>query len=419
MDRSASAAKGAGDHPSTLTGRRVALVGKFAGMSQQAARGRIRAAGGVPLPRLDDSADLAVVGERALVLSDSRAVSELLSESARRAAEAGRLEIVSETDLWQRLGLVDDDGDVRRLYTPAMLADLLHVPVAVVRRWHRRGLITPEREVCKLPYFDFQEVATARQLAMLLASGVTPERLERQLMQLRSWLPHVERPLAQLSVIVQGRQILLRDGDGLIDAAGQRRFDFDESERGESQAAASLQLPSQEQAAAIHADPAACDPDELVQRAQLAEDQGQLTVAAELYRAALAAGGPDAKTCFQLAEVLYLLGELPAARERYFMVIELDEDYVEARANLACVLLETGEKELAAAALEGALAHHAEYADAHYLLARTLDELGHEAQAQDHWRSFLRLAPESPWADEARSRLGEESLGHSDDTDPE
>ena len=37
---------------------------------------------------------------------------------------------------------------------------------------------------------------------------------------------------------------------------------------------------------------------------------------------------------FQLAELLYWLGDISAARERYFMTIELDEHFVEARANL-------------------------------------------------------------------------------------
>jgi Tfp pilus assembly protein PilF len=52
------------------------------------------------------------------------------------------------------------------------------------------------------------------------------------------------------------------------------------------------------------------------------------------------------------------------------MAVELDEDFVEARCNLGCLLAEEGERELAVAALEGALAHHPGYADAHYHLAR-------------------------------------------------
>jgi tetratricopeptide (TPR) repeat protein len=109
--------------------------------------------------------------------------------------------------------------------------------------------------------------------------------------------------------------------------------------------------------------------------------------------------------CFQLAELLYRRGDLPAARERYYMAIELDEDFVEARANLGCVLAELGQRELAVAAFEGALQYHGEYPDAHYHLARTLCDLGREADAATHWRSFLELSPESPWAEEARREL--------------
>ena len=124
-----------------------------------------------------------------------------------------------------------------------------------------------------------------------------------------------------------------------------------------------------------------------------------------MYRTALAVGGPDAAACFALAELLYRLGDVTAARERYFMTIELDEEYVEARANLGCVLAELGQRELAIAAFEGALAFHDEYPDVHYHLARNLDDLGRADEAEVHWRAFLDLAPESPWAATARQRL--------------
>ena len=38
--------------------------------------------------------------------------------------------------------------------------------------------------------------------------------------------------------------------------------------------------------------------------------------------------------------------------------------------------------------------------------ARTLDELGRRDLAEEHWQAFAAQAPDSPWADEARSRLG-------------
>jgi tetratricopeptide (TPR) repeat protein len=126
-----------------------------------------------------------------------------------------------------------------------------------------------------------------------------------------------------------------------------------------------------------------------------------------MYRAALVGGGPAPEVCFSLAELLYRMGDTSAARERYYMAIELDEEYVEARANLGCVLAEAGERELAVAAFEGALAFHDQYPDVHYHLARTLDDLDRRPEADRHWHAFLELAPESPWAETARRRLSE------------
>ena len=108
-----------------------------------------------------------------------------------------------------------------------MLADLLGVSVVddsslASARPDRAGSRGPP-----LPYFDFQEVATARRLAQLLAAGVSPAAIEKKLAELARFVPEVERPLAQLSVIVEGRQLLLRQGEGLIEPGGQMRFDFD------------------------------------------------------------------------------------------------------------------------------------------------------------------------------------------------
>ncbi len=390
-----------------LDGRRVAFVGKLASMSKRDAGQLVRRYGATVADKLDQSVDLVVVGEDGLPIGDVSDVDDLLDESARRAAEQGSLEILTETELWHRMGLVELEQDVHRLYTPAMLAELLNVPVAVIRRWHRRGLIVPVREVRRLAYFDFQEVSAARRLAELLAAGMSPRAIEKKLEALSRLLPGVQRPLAQLSVIIQGKEILLRQGDGLIEPGGQLRFDFEAAENeGESALAATqesadvLSLAQQARAGET-----AISPDEMCHLATELEEEGHLEAAAEMYRAVLAATGPHPETCFQVAELLYRLGDLAGARERYYMTIELDEDYVEARANLGCVLEESGEKELAVAAFEGALACHPDYADVHYHLARTLEELDHACEARPHWQAFLDLAPDSPWADQARAQL--------------
>jgi len=390
-----------------LTGKRVALVGRFAGMARRELAKLLRGRGAVVSEKPHAAVDLVIVGEQDLPLLDETDVEDGLDPETYERVRRGKIELVGETELWQRLGLVDSDPRVQQFYTPAMLAELLGVPVAVVRRWHRRGLIRPVREVHRLAYFDFREVATARRLAELLAAGMSPRAIERKLETLRGLLPGIERPLAQLSVIIEGKQILLRQGDGLVEPGGQLRFDFDATEtlhpkpnRDREGAVETLEDATDAAEATL-----AQSPERLAVLAAELEEAGQLAEAADTYRAAMAAGGPTAELCFHLAELLYRLGNVDGARERYYMAIELDEDYVEARANLGCVLAETGQMGLAVAALEGALVCYPDYPDAHYHLARVLDRLGQSDEALDHWRAFLRLAPDSPWAQQARTRL--------------
>ncbi len=401
----------------SIAGKRIAFVGKLGGLTKREFRQMIRQEGGFASSRKDletADVDLIVIGADQWPPVDP---AQLLTPAVQDAVAAGRVEILTETQWWEQLGLMETDHHVRRLYTPAMLAELLDVSISIIRRWHRRGLIVPTREIHRLPYFDFQEVSTARRLAEMLAAGASPQAIEQRLAELARFVPDVDRPLSQLSVIVEGKTLLLRQGEGLLEPGGQLRIDFDALETDEESPveivpAEAVDLDEDppilllEQAVAQVTGP--MDPDAMLKVAAELEDAGHLEEALEMYRSCLAAGGPHPEVCFQLAELLYRMGDVGAARERYYMAVELDENFVEARANLGCVLAETGELELATAAFRGALRYHPDYPDAHYHLARALDELQRYEEGLNHWREFLALAPDSPWAEQARQRLVEE-----------
>jgi tetratricopeptide (TPR) repeat protein len=290
-------------------------------------------------------------------------------------------------------------------YTPTMLAELVGVPVSRVRSWQRRGWIVPVEQKHRLALFDFEEVTAARQLATLNRLGASSRLISKKLKEIQQRFPDVRRPLSELTLILDGRTLLVRRTGSLVELGGQLRIDFDAFDDADiSETPATLpsaalflsrQSTSSEQASVANLATWAADLDEA----------GDLRSAAEMYRAALAAGGPHAELCFHLAEVLYRLGDLPAARERYFQALEIDENYVEARANLGCVLLDLDEHELAISAFNGALASLESYADVHFHLAKTLDQLNRHAEAGQHWHRFVELAPDSPWADEAHERL--------------
>ena len=191
---------------SLIAGRRISFVGRLGGINRKEAQTLVREQGGVMVDKLDPSVDLIVVGAD----QPLDEVDELLEDWISESVAEGRLRIINETQLWQELGLVDEDLDACRLYTPAMLARLLDVSISSIRRWHRRGLIRPLRQVNRLPYFDFQEVASARRIAGWIASGASPQSVESKLSNLALLYPNLQHPLQQLTIIIEGREVLLR-----------------------------------------------------------------------------------------------------------------------------------------------------------------------------------------------------------------
>ena len=393
----------------------MGFVGKLGGVNRKEARSVVRRLQGTMVDPIDHSVDLIVVGADVFPSDDPE---RLLDDSILQAVAEQKVEVINETQFWQIAGVVEQESEVGKLYTPAMLAELLQVPMTTIRRWHRRGLITPTRQVKKLPYFDFEEITSARRIAALIASGMNSTQIEKQLSQLAELYPDLQRPLSQLSIIVEGRKILLRQGEGLVEPSGQKRLDFDTvdaTDRSDDETPATISFASvtgnglqgvaeAESGFSVGASGKQTKTDFLQLAIEL-EDEGEFRSAIDVYRSLSLALGPSADVSFRMAELLYQVNDLAAARERYSMAVEFDEAFVEARANLGCVLVELGQTELALATFEGALEHHPDYPDVHFHLARLLDEIGSDQKAWQHWARFLELTPSGPWADEARLRI--------------
>ncbi|MFM1997345.1 MAG: hypothetical protein RLZZ111_1732 [Planctomycetota bacterium] len=299
----------------------------------------------------------------------------------------------------------EEQPGVRGLHTVAMMAAVLRVPPAAIRHWQRCGLLEPSRRSTAVAWFEFSELVVARQLARLLRTGLSPSDIADQLSRL---VPGGARAAAHIAdrIVVEGRRLLLRSDGRLLGAGGQLQLGFAAPDIGH----APLEEPGQTTAAyADEAAPDAADEPatvaELLDLAADLEASGALAEAAEALRAVLQAQGPTAQVAFMLAEVLYRSGDLTAARERYYATIELDADHLEARSSLGCVLAELGEHDLALAALEGVVRQEPRYADAHWHLAAILRDAGREPESLTSLRTFLTLAPESPWATMAQERL--------------
>jgi len=304
---------------------------------------------------------------------------------------------------------------VRGLYTVPMMAAVLCVPVAAVRHWQRGGLLEPTRSVGSLEWFDFQQLVVARRLARLLAGGLSLREIDAKLATLAPG-GAAEAARASGRIVTDGRRLSIRRDNRLVGAGGQMQFGFYAESLAGDDDPLIMPLPDATAATPWSAPATAIDicfddPDEATSVSELLdlaadlEATGEFAQAAEAIRAVLQAEPPTAQAVFMLAELLYRAGDLTAARERYYAAVELDADHLEARASLGCVLAELHEHELAIAALEGVLRQQPDYADAHWHLAGVLEQVGRTDDAIRHLRTFLALAPASPWAKLARQRL--------------
>lgn len=404
------------DVPALVRGRAVTFTGRLASMTPGDFADLVKSFGGryAVGSTIGPGVSLVVVGGRDWPLTPAGTLTTQLRQARllRRRGEAD-VAVLSEEQFVAGLGLEAHREAVRQLYRTEALAEVLAVPAERVRAWARAGLIRPRRVEHGVWYFDFRQVAAARTLSELTAAGVSLARIRKSLGQLRQWVPEAAEPVAQLAALeglggatggpAGAGPLLVRLEQGDLAAAdGQYHFDF--SGRADPDPPPPLRLirPDDEPRTAADWHDLGIEQ----------ESAGLLADAAESYRRALLAGGPDARTCFDLAHVLGELGEAERAAERYAQATEIDPDYGDAWNNLGVVLGRLGRRDEAVPAFRRALALDPLDARAHYNLADTLDELGRPAEAAEHWRAYLKQDTASRWAAYARTRLGARHPGH-------
>lgn len=424
-----------------LSGQVVVFTGTLASMTHREAMDLVQQHGGRAMLAVTSHTTLLVVGEEGWAVEDDGRASQKLEQALRLACEGRRIRVVAESDWLQMLGLEERREDIRRACTPAMLSRLLNVPVRLIRRWERQGLIRPVRRVCRLPYFDYREVAGARRLAALQAEGISPKTLETSLLRLSHELGQSDRSLAQLNLLVQDERILVRDDRGvMIPRTGQRLLDFDSVDRPRlaspavSDATAPAQppiLPDSSTAnrmahdgTADHAPwllpfsttgktaPTSSASNGLVTERRMADwnaeewfeegcrltEESEFDSAVNSFRNSLALVGtemasllrgqsssglpasafPDpADVNFHLADALYRRGDIDAAIERYHCAVESAPDFIEAWTQLGCLQTEIDDTGGAEVSFSTALSIHPANPDALLHYAELLDRLGH------------------------------------------
>ena len=387
----------------------MAFTGTLASMTHAQAAELVTEHGGSATEHVSRQTTMLVVGDEGWPLDDSGRISVKLQQIERWQRDGSDVRTINEADWLLLLGLTERRDEIRRLYTPAMLSQLLGVSVHVIRGWERAGLIHPVKKVYRLPYFDFQEVTGARRLSQLLADGVPRQEIEASLKQLATGDHGLVRPLEQLEILARNEHVVIRDEHGLYrPGSRQRLFDF-ESSTAEDQVAPVEELvdePPSIRFELARPEETWSSRDWFSQGCQH-YDESRLLDAAEAFRLCLLTDPHNPEAHFHLAECLYRQGNTAGALERYYAAAENDREYLEAWIQIGCLHREHRELDSALDAFEIALDIHSDYPDAHFQKAETLADMRRSDEARPHWMTYLQFDSRGPWADLARQRLAE------------
>ncbi|MEZ6122225.1 MAG: tetratricopeptide repeat protein [Planctomycetaceae bacterium] len=444
-----------------LTGETVCFTGTLASMVHRDAATLVESCGGRASQSVSGSTTMLVVGEEGWPLEDDGAASQKLTLATQLIASGADIRIVSESDWLHLIGLNERREEIQRSYTPAMLSRLLDLPVGVIRRWARIGLIRPVRRICRLPYFDFREVSSAQRLARLLEEGVRPDVLEGSLAELSRTLLGTDRSLAQLNLLVQDEKVLLRDAHGVLNPrTGQRLLDFetdaapqisivtppddgprtphplslipqdDDSDDDDDDRPVVFSL-AEARLRRENRDMSTWSADEWFEEGCRLSEEAAFDSAINAFRNCLSLLASDhamlrdpdlslppadvqpfpdpADVHFHLADALYRAGKTDAAIERYHCAIEFAPDFIEAWTQLGCLHSERSDWLPAEEALLTAISIHSSNPDALLHYAQLLDRMGRSEEALAWWEDYLKHDSRGPWADHARQRLEDAS----------
>ncbi len=395
--------------PKVLAGETVALTGTLASMTHEQAAEIIEQHGGCITQHVSRNTTLLIIGEEGWPLEDDGKPSLKLQHAESLIREGIEIRIVSESDWLSMVGLYTDDPDVKRLYTPAMLSKLLNLPVHTIRSWERAGLIRAEKKVCRLPYFNYNEVTSARRLSELMQCGASQEDLARSVKMLKKILPEPGRILEQLEILTDQHQLVVRDQHGVFEpSTRQRLFNFADAEKEKTK---KQQPDEQEQDEPVHLlrfDLPATQPQtatdwmiEGCRRSEMADS----TAAIRCFHQALRVRPNDAEAHFYLADCLYRIGKQEAALERYLAAIENDPEYLEAWTQIGCLYAELNKWTESLLAFDESLHIFPDFPEAHLHKAETLHQMKRTSDAITHWKRYLELDSRGPWAELAHQRL--------------
>src|SRR6516165_10213453 len=282
----------------------IAFTGRLACMTRAEAFEVVRQHGGIPSPTVTKGTNLLIVGELGWPLLDDGRPSNKLSR-----ANALCIPVASERRFLEWIGKAVPDS-VHKTYSTEQIAALSKVSSAMIQELAQLGLLDERGG-----HFGFRDLASARQIAKLLADGVRLSEIIPAVSQIRKWLPDVG--LANVRFRAGANYNLeIEQSEGRTNQRGQFVLAVDASQH---------------------------NPEDMFEQAQSAEEAGDIAEAEAALRVATRTDPTFADAWYNLSDLLDEQGRVEAAIECLRTALRVAPDYADAMFNLALLLQRTNQ----------------------------------------------------------------------------
>jgi tetratricopeptide (TPR) repeat protein len=272
-----------------------------------------------------------------------------------------------------------------REYSTREVTELAGLPEALIRRWARARLITPNKDLQRRWRYSFQDLALLRTAGKLLKANLSLNRITRTLRTIRKQVP-AGRPLSAVRIVVTGQRVVVRDRLASWEPESrQGTLDFDVQKLSEPIAP---HIPRRSRAELEKIGPSA---EGLYQAALDLELAGRGDEARDAYEAALKRDPELVSARINLGRLMHAANRVTEAEALYRAALAQNPLSALAAFNLGVALEDQGAEDAAIEAYEKALAIEANYADAHFNLSRLLEAKGDARGALRHLNTFRRL----------------------------
>jgi tetratricopeptide (TPR) repeat protein len=263
-----------------------------------------------------------------------------------------------------------------------------------LKMWEKQKLIS------RAETYGFREMVALRTLERLRHSRVKPAQIRRALAALTEKLRHIEDPLAQLRLYVDGKKIRVEvEGNSMEAESGQLLLNFDQGELNRLLEFRAREKPNAERDRRMEAE-------RWFQRGLDLEQTGApVDQVIEAYQKSLKLDPLSAGALVNLGTIYFNARNWVEAERYYREALIADPQYALAHFDLANLYDERGERGKALDHYQNALRIAPHYADAHYNLALLYQGSNQTMKAVHHWTAYLKLDPASHWANIARREL--------------